>query len=261
MFSGRELYGIWAPTESIWSPWVAPAFFAQLTCGETRLPAAGMAPSREWFESGADPGSAIIIDLPGAESFRLAMQLAGIGYRAVSLINASPSRFTLFDGNEAPPNVVLDMNAMVRAVCASVDVMRNRALPPEAPPAFVLDANRRRGTRPVREFMFDNRWMVFPQDFPSARFLTEHGIRRVVLVQTDNSQPQEDLAHVLLRWQEAGIPITLKVIGDTNAPVEIRVAKPSRFKAMWYRVLAAIGFHRSSVGGFGAIAPERSSAG
>jgi len=189
------------------------------------------------------------------------VQLGGIGYRLVSLINASPSRLLWFSGKESPSSVVLDMNAMVREVCASVDVMRNRVLPPEAPPAFVLDANRRSGTRPVVEFMFDNRWMVFPQDFPSARFLLEHGIRRVILVQAGNSQPQEDLAHVLLRWQEAGISIAAKVVGDARGPFEIRVSKPSRFKAMWYRALMTMGFHRSSVGGFGSIVPGQSSAG
>jgi hypothetical protein len=261
MLSGRELYAIWAPPDSIWSPWVAPAFFAQVACDESGLCAAELATPMEWFERKTDSASAIVIDLPGTESFSLAMQLGGIGYRTVSLINASPARLIGFSGKESPPSVTLDMNAMVREVCTSVNIMRNHVLPPNAPPAFVLDANRCGGTRPVVEHMFDNRWMVFPQDFPSAQFLLEHGIRRVILVQTANSAPQEDLAHVLLRWQESGISIVLKVIGDASQPLEIRVAKPSRFKVMWYRALAALGFRRGNVGGFGAIVPERGSAG
>jgi hypothetical protein len=41
--------------------------------------------------------------------------------------------------------------------------------------------------------MFDNQWMVFPQDFPSARFLVERKIKRVTLVQAEKTQPSEDL--------------------------------------------------------------------
>ena len=50
---------------------------------------------------------------------------------------------------------------------------------------------------------FDNRWVVFPQDFPSAAFLRSRGVAEVLLIQA-GAQPQEDLAHVLLRWQQGG---------------------------------------------------------
>jgi hypothetical protein len=109
--------------------------------------------------------------------------------------------------------------------------------------------------------MFDNRWMVFPQDFPSARFLVERKIKRVTLVQAEKTQPSEDLSHVLLRWQEAGIEILAKTKGDVGAPSGITVSRPSRFKASWYRALAIMGLRRSSVGGFGSFIPETSAAG
>jgi hypothetical protein len=263
MLSGRELYGVWAPANANWSPWVAPALFAQIACDESGV-GAGLregVSSAPWFEAQADSATAVVIDLPGAAAFRLAMQLGGIGYRPVSLVNASPQRTTTLSGREVPPNVVLDMGELVREVCSGTEVLKSLALPPNAPPAFVLDANRRSGTRPLRDEMFDNRWIVFPQDFPSARFLAEHGIRRVILVQAGSSQPQEDLAHVLLRWQQAGIPVAVKLSGAAGAPVEIRVSRPWRFKAMWYRALAAIGFHRSGAGGFGSMVPGSGSAG
>jgi len=94
--------------------------------------------------------------------------------------------------------------------------MRGLAVALDAPPAFILDSLRLKGTNPVREDMFDNRWMVFPQDFPSAKFLAEQKIRRVTLVQTEKTHPQEDLSHALLRWQEAGIEILAKASGDTT---------------------------------------------
>jgi hypothetical protein len=103
--------------------------------------------------------------------------------------------------------------------------------------------------------------MVFPQDFPSARFLVERKIKRVTLVQAEKTQPSEDLSHVLLRWQEAGIEILAKTNGDVGAPSGITVSRPSRFKASWYRALAIMGLRRSGVGGFGSFIPETSAAG
>jgi hypothetical protein len=110
--------------------------------------------------------------------------------------------------------------------------------------------------------LFDNRWTVFPQDFPSARFLLERGIKRVVLVHANaNAQPQEDLAHVLLRWQEAGLEIFGKTQADKELPVKITVTRPSRFRFVWYRALVLLGFRRSSVGGFGAFLAQSSGGG
>jgi len=98
---------------------------------------------------------------------------------------------------------------------------------------------------------FDNRWKTFPQDYPSARFLLERGIRRVVLVQEYAGQPQEDLSHVLLRWQEAGI--RLEVYGTkADGPLrELSVRQPSHFRALWQRALAVLGLRRGAWGGFG----------
>jgi hypothetical protein len=250
MLTSRELYQIWAPSESIWSPWVAPAFFAQITCPDgvhisesTGIPA-------EWHESTADGKTVVILDLPGGDAIRWAMELARRGYRPVPLINGVPSGNPFIRG---ATNMVLDMTHIVDEICKNTGLLKELALPADAPPAFVLDANREIGTQALKEEMFDNRWMVFPQDFPSARFLRERGIRQSVLVRTAGSQPQEDLAHVLLRWQEASIQIFLKLVGSPEPPAEIVVERPSRFRQMWYRALALFGFRRNSVGGFGAF--------
>jgi hypothetical protein len=157
--------------------------------------------------------------------------------------------------------VVLDMSSLVREICVGTAFLKKLTFASGAPPVFILDALRLRGTNPIRDDMFDNRWMVFPQDFPSARFLVERKIKRVTLVQAEKTQPSEDLSHVLLRWQEAGIEILAKTNGDVGAPSGITVSRPSRFKASWYRALAIMGLRRSSVGGFGSFIPETSAAG
>jgi hypothetical protein len=266
--TGRELFEIWAPDNSIWSQWVSPALFAQIDCTTGGAPVQAHVPELSWHEPTARPDNAVVIDLPGADSVRLALALAVRGYRPVPIINASPGPIGLQLGllsqstsSMSSAIVVLDMSSVVREICEGTHRMRGLALASDAPPAFVLDSLRLKGTNPLRDDMFDNRWMVFPQDFPSAKFLAEQKIRRVTLVQADKTQHQEDLSHVLLRWQEAGIEILAKASGDTSLPSRINVSRPSRFKASWYRALAIMGLRRSSLGGFGSFIPETSAAG
>ena len=221
-----------------------------------------------WQEKKASPDSAVIIDLPGAESIRLAMVLATLGYRPVPIINASPGPVGLQvnllpqPANVSPRSiVVLDMSSLVREICIGNELLHKLSFASDAPSVFILDSLRLQGTNPIRDDMFDNRWMVFPQDFPSARFLADKKIKRVTLVQAEKARPLEDLSHVLLRWQEAGIEIVATASGDMSASSRIIVSKPSRFKASWYRALAIVGLRRNSVGGFGSFIPETSAAG
>lgn len=206
--------------------------------------------------------------LPGDGAVRLAMLLAERGYRPVPVINASPGPVGLkitslpqHATESRQSTVVLDMASLVREVCVGTEILRKLSFEPDAPPVFILDALRLKGTNPIRDDMFDNRWMVFPQDFPSAGFLAHKAIKQVTLVQAEKAQPLEDLSHVLLRWQEAGIEILAHSNRDTDAPSKITIGRPSRFKASWYRAMATVGLRRSSVGGFGSFIPETSAAG
>jgi hypothetical protein len=270
--TSAALYEIWAPPDSPWSPWVAPALFAQIECRDAAQILEPV-PAVEWQETRASRDTALIIDLPGAECVQFALALAQIGYRPVLLINSSPgpigpmpavapSALPLQPPTMAP-NVtagieVVDMRALVAEVCGRSQFIRELALPGDAPPAFVLDSSRLIGNRNVSEERFDNRWMVFPQDFPSARFLASRGIVRAVAVQRGDIDRLTDLQHVLLRWQEAGIEIQSKNVADHGSPSKIIVPRPSSFRMAWYRALAILGFWRSNVGGFGSFLPTGS---
>ena len=105
---------------------------------------------------------------------------------------------------------------------------------------------------------FDNRWTVFPQDFPSANFLSSHGVRSAVLGQLFVGEPQRDLAHVLMRWQDAGIRILACDVQRDAPPEPIRITRPGQFRMLWYRALVIAGLRRNSAGGFGAVVPEPS---
>ena len=83
----------------------------------------------------------------------------------------------------------------------------------------------------------------------------------MVLVQEIAGKPQNDLAHILLRWQEAGIRILGCEASGDKQPEPVQVEKPNNFRALWYRAMVLAGLRRNSAGGFGAIVPEPSSSG
>jgi len=263
----EQLYAIWAPPDSVWSPWVLPVPFAELIFHE--MPAPAQIPySLEWIRERAGRHFAIVADLPGEEAIHYGLALLEFGFRPVPVIDGSPGPG---GGVMIPPNPsipghkvsrspsVVDMRGLLLALCQGAKPLKLARLSEDAPPAFLLDSKRMTGGV-SDEQAFDNRWMVFPQDFPSARFLLSKGIKKVVFIHdTFQVQPQEDLAHILLRWQEAGIAVETKSARFGEAPVPIRVTRPYRFRAAWYRALAVLGLRRNDAGGFGGYPPPPSS--
>jgi len=252
---------LWAPSESVWSQWVLPVPFAQLVCPEAPPVAEVPQFNLDWLPKAGVPDSAIVADLPGNDAIYYGLNLLDRGYRPVPVIDGSPGPELSFLPPLSPSYLtseprksvsVVDMRGLLRALCQGAARLKGLELAPNAPPAFLIDSKRMTGAAQAVEEAFDNRWMVFPQDFPSGRFLREQGIRRVVFVHdTFMSQPSEDLAHILLRWQECGIVMESKCARFGDAPALIVVNRPSRFRALWYRALAALGLRRNDAGGFG----------
>ena len=258
----EEVFSVWAPRDSIWSPWVAPVVFAQTHWDIQNFDLVTPQPLPWLREQMRD--AALVVDLPFAESVEVGFALAAAGFRPVPLYNASPGPpvVGLAPGSQGVSNAAIDMRPIVAAICRVTPSLQDLKFSADAPPAFLLDCHRLEGTtRPVDQGMFDNRWMVFPQDFPSASFLSSHGIRRALLVQKHQLEPQDDLAHSLLRWQEGGITVLAKKLDDNSPASEITVRRPSKYKAAWYRALAQLGLRRSSAGGFGSYIPETTAAG
>ncbi len=247
--SREEVFEVWAPVACPWSVWAKPVLFTQLR-GQGAPPmlpheipwsgAAGLAAAR----------TAVILDLPGDRSVWLGLQLAAAGFRPVPLFNTSEG-----------PAAVVAVDDILLALEAGTPTLASAPLPDDAPPAFLLDADRMRERGAVLPGKYDNRWLVFPQDFPSADFLKRQRIAGVLLVQADSLRPQDDLAHVLLRWQEAGIPIQAASLARSLAAEPIVVTQPPRYRRLWYQFLAVLGLRRHGAGGFGAVVPEPSSSG
>jgi hypothetical protein len=262
MWLGRNaLFELWAPAVSPWSAWTKPLLFAHLPTFE--LPPAAPLPLKPpiWAPP-ADGTTSVVADLPGVRSLRVAQRLVSAGFRPVPLFNSIPGPIQPPDELRGPRSSI-DVYPILRALEAATKRSASAllALPPEAPPAFLLDSARRHGLIP-RPGDFDNRSISLPTDFPSASFLKAHGVVRVVLLVAEYPHsPATDLSHTLLRWQEAGIQISTTLIEPKLRglpPQPIRVHEPPWFRAIWHNALITLGLRRSPLGGFGGTLPNPS---
>ncbi len=247
--TGKELFEIWAPDWDEWSPWVKPVLFTEIenAYDESATEYAGVdfvLPSGIVY----DPQTAFIVDLPDNNSLIAGFALARKGYRPVPLYNTT-------SGIRHKGNCVLTkVREIVRMLSVPPPDYVRKTIIGNFPPAFLLDSRRLAGENALMPGVYDNRWMVFPQDFPSAAFITGRGIRRVIVIQSA-PEPKDDLAHVLLRWQQYGIQIFLQNITQQNELEAIVVQSPSKFRWMMYRALALMGLRKNNAGGFGAVIP------
>jgi hypothetical protein len=192
-------------------------------------------------------------------------------YRPVPLYNSCPppefsaegASSSLLSSQGAPPTrwPAIDVQPILESIQTNASLLQRAHLPPDAPPAFLLDANRRTGrtTFLSEPGAFDNRSISLPTDFPSSNFLLSRGIHRVVLAQQNAMQPEADLSHTLLRWQRAGVSIMgITVAPDTDVrfPQPITVQRPPFFRNAWYGLMARMGLRPNLLGGFGGVLPE-----
>lgn len=248
--TASDAFRIWAPPHSVWSQWAKPVLFSRDFV--TPQIAGTLLESHPPFDLQAEPDVAVVLDIPGELSVGTGVRLARRGFRPVPLFNSAPDPASFFG------TTVVDTASVRDALASGALHLAALVIPPEAPPVFLLDSNRK-GRSAGKPGQFDNRSVVFPQDFPSARFLIDRGIRRIVLVQSrGHEQPEDDLAHVLLRWQEGGLQLFVRP-GASPDVQPLRVSQPSHFRSLWYRALVSLGLRRHSAGGFGSVVPEPSS--
>jgi hypothetical protein len=245
----EEIFNAWAPEGVEWSAWAKPVLFAQWP--DTVTPPATTPewaqPDYLWLPQAA-VRTAIVVDLPAVESVRTGIAFARRGYRPVPLFNTSHG-----------PSPVVEIAPLVLELGRGARLLQTISLPAHAPPAFLVDSNRMQPSVPPSPGKFDNRWVVFPQDFPSATLLRSRGAVDVLVIQR-GERAQEDLAHVLLRWQQGGLRILTASPSDP-APRQLTVTRPSWFRRAWYRAITAARLRRNNAGGFGAVIPVATSGG
>jgi hypothetical protein len=242
----EEIFNAWAPEGVEWSDWAKPVLFAQWP--DTVTPPATTPewaePDYLWLPQSAGR-TAVVVDLPAVESVRTGIAFARRGYRPVPLFNTSHG-----------PSPVIEIAPLVLELGRGARQLQTIALASSAPPVFLIDANRMQPSVPPSPGKFDNRWVVFPQDCPSATFLRSRNIAEVLLIHA-GGRVQEDLAHVLLRWQQGGLRILSASPSDTS-PRELTITPPSWFRRAWYRAITASRLRRNNAGGFGAVIPVAS---
>jgi|SRR5579862_147791 len=256
----EEIFSVWAPEGSPWSNWAKPVLFAHMDAAFIDVPQPESAVDLNSFPV-ADGKTAMVLDLPGAEGVQVGMALAQQGFRPVPLYNAVPlpTVMRILDAGVAQPVAAVDVMPIVSALRTETERLAQLNLPLNAPPAFLLDANRQGEGYSMTPGRFDNRSVCFTTDFPSANYLHTQGVGRVVLVQRYRTEPMRDLAHALRRWQDGSLVIERMRVDALSTPERFEVSKPWWFGMMFQRALLAFGLRRASGGGFGAWVPTPSS--
>jgi hypothetical protein len=241
----EELYEMWAPFDSIWSMWAKPGIFICKSHGaEVHVDLTNLPDLYTWHSGMGD--TAVIVNLPGVEAIKYGLALAQLGYRPVPLFNS-------IDG----PGAVINVREIKAGLMDGAENLRSLIIGLKAPPAFLLDSNRM-AKRP-KQGDFDNRWVVFPQDFPSGTFLLSRVIKKVILIQLSSSIDR-DLGQVLAFWKRSGIEILLMDGQGEWTPRAAENLKPIRrmnfARAAFGAILiVSLGLRRSNAGGFGSIIP------
>jgi hypothetical protein len=241
----RSAFEAWAPAGATWSPWAKPAPFVGTALSTADQQSHDLPPA---YELAASADTMVVVDLPGATCVQVALVLARNGYCPVPLINTTSGA-----------REYVRMAAVLTALRLGAAELAARPPSSQGPPLFFLDARRLRGTQP-EPGVYDNRWIALPQDFPSARLLLSRGVRSCVVL-GDSADVADDLAHVLCRFQEAGIRLFSLLPGSGRKPQPLKLSPPRWYKKAYYRFLVTLGLRRNDAGGFGGVIAESSNAG
>jgi hypothetical protein len=237
---------------------VKPVLFAHVVAPRPAPLIGPPVPDVAWAPR-ADGRTAIVVDLPDEAGVHMGMALARIGYRPIPLYNAAPA--TGPELSFGLPPALVEVRPILWALREFGPELASLKLPAGAPPVFLLDANRRTGRGPALPGRFDNRSVSFPTDFPGANVLQHRDVCEVVIVQSQTSAPESDLAHTLRRWQDAGIAIRIKRTDIAGPPAPSHVAAPRWYRWIGYRLGVLLRLRRSPLGGFGGTLPEPSGSG
>jgi hypothetical protein len=251
----EDIYRIWAPSDAAWSRWVKPVLFSFMDSRfDVRRPTITQF-STDWVPKPEQV--AIIIDLPGEDGVVWGVQMARLGYRPIPLYNALPFPPSEKMFPATRPECTVDVVPIFAALHRETAALKEIHLAANAPPAFLLDAERRVARKDPEPGIFDNRSVCFSTDFPSAEFLSSRQIRQAIILQR-GSDVAGDLLLVLLEWQKAGIQLLRKDPMEAAPPKPVVVEPPSFLRRLWYRISVALSLRRGELGGFGGIVESAS---
>ena len=226
-------YKQWAPESLPWSPWVKPVLFSTLTGSEPMEIDQDSLPSTDWAPQ-AQRSTALIVDIPGQEALYQGLALTRRGYRPVPLFNGCKA-----------PGMVIDVTRMAELLAAGTRLV-GTGIRYDAPPVFLLDSRRMDSVGDMTG-LFDNRWCIFAQDMPSAKFLKGWEIQNIILRASNFAGDLEPIAY---SYQKAGIK--LQISRDNVQISDHTISRWSVSNIISKRWAALKGYRRNSAGGFGA---------
>ncbi len=239
----ERLFEIWAPSRGVFSAWAKPLLFAQMDEGQIVRPATDRAAPAQPWAARLDGRTAVVLDLPGDASVWHGAALGEAGYRPVPLFNGS-------DGQQP----AVEVRSIMLALQHAAGQVERASIADDAPPAFMLDGRRCDPSVRPGAGWFDNRWVVFPQDFPSGRLLRSRGLERALLVREQGRRLGDDLREVLARWDKDGVELFEVEVGGVE-PVPLKVRAAWGLRPLAAVAMVMLGLRANSAGGFGARVP------
>ena len=170
--TGKEIFRIWAPAGSKWIDWVRPVPFIAINDRSRIYPAVNLTIPSINYLGKVQENTAIILDLPGCDSIKEGIALAGLGFRPIPLYNGA---------NEQQGAMALVNNhAIESALIWGATELEKLKITSNATPVFLLDSNRTHRFK-VSVSVFDNSWDLYDQDMPSAEYFIKNGINRIIV--------------------------------------------------------------------------------
>lgn len=209
---GKEIFRRWAPVGKKWVDWVRPVPFVEINEYSKRYSISNFTIPTITFLDGNDTDAAFIVDLPGAESVKTGIALAKAGYRPIPIFNGTIEQ----QGARA----TVDNQSVGIALMWGASELSKIEISDDALPAFLTDSNRMHRFK-MEESLFDNSWDVYPQDIPSAEYLLNNGIHKIIIIGESLSK---DLKKILYDFQKKKIQIYLTK--GYEAPKKVTIHRP-----------------------------------
>ncbi len=219
----KEAYKIWAPSGRKWVDWVRPVPFVQINECEKKYSSSELEIketevlllNNNIFSSTlmneGTKSSAVIVDLPGAESVKMGLELAMLGFRPVPVYNGTIE--------QRGACATVDNQSVCEALIAGADILKNMEIEEDAPPAFLTDKNRLNRFK-MNISVFDNSYDMYHQDFPTAEYFLKNGINKILIISSSFSV---DLKIIFYEFQKKNMEFYLA--GKYKGFKKVRISK------------------------------------
>ena len=210
----KDIYKIWAPIGAKWVEWVRPVPFIELNEYSKNYEFFNFSVSKIFYIENFSSDTAIIVDSPGYESIEDGISLAKLGYRPIPIFNGT---------DEQKGSIATTDNQSVKCgLIYGATELKKIEINKDAPPVFLLDTNRLNRYK-MNLSVFDNSWDIYDQDMPSAEYLLESGIKKIIV---RSKKVEKDLSKILYKYQKRGIKI-LHTQGYEE-PKIIKIKRPAK---------------------------------